>query len=80
MYRRRDTEGKLTRLSRIMSGGADDGRLPTLPVADAPTWFALLSGLPLPEGSVGYALDPRDLGPHAERLSAGDLIAELQSA
>ena len=80
MYRRRDTEGKLTRLSRIMSGGADDGRLPTLPAADAPTWFALLTGLPLPEGSVGYALDPRDLGSHAERVSAGDLIAELQSA
>ena len=32
MYRRRDTEGRLTRLSRIMSGGAEDGRLPTLPM------------------------------------------------
>jgi hypothetical protein len=77
-YRRRDTEGKLMRLSRIMSGGADDGRVTSVPIADAPTWFALLRGMALPRGSVGYALDRRDLGQGVEVLSAGDLIAELE--
>jgi hypothetical protein len=78
MYRRRDTENKVTRLSRIMSGGADDGRLPGLPPADAPTWFALVSGLPMPKGSVGYALDPRELGANAEVMTVGDLLGELE--
>lgn len=76
-YRRRDTEGKLTRLARIMSGGTDDGRVPAIPPADAPTWFALVSGMPLPRGSIGYALDRRDLGQGVEVLSTGDLIADL---
>jgi hypothetical protein len=76
-YRRRDNESKVTRLARLMSGGADDGRVTTVPAADAPTWFALVSGMPLPKGSVGYALDARELSAGIERLSAGDLIAEL---
>lgn len=76
-FRRRDTEGKLTRLARIMAGGGDDGRLEAIPVADAPTWFALVTGVPLPRGSIGYALDARDLGSDVEVQSAGDLIAEL---
>lgn len=78
LYRRRDHETRMTRLARLVSGGSDDGRLPGLPPADAPTWFALLAGLPLPEGSVGYALDPRELSHHVELLSPGDLVAELQ--
>lgn len=80
MYRRRDTEGKMARLARLVSGGSDDGRLPGLPLADAPTWFALLTGLPLPKGSVGYALDPRELDHHVQVVSPGDLVAELQFA
>ena len=78
VYRRRDQESKVVRLGRMMSGAADDGRVPELPVTDAPTWFALLSGLPLPRGSVGYALDIRGLPAEGvERQAAGDLIAEL---
>jgi hypothetical protein len=78
VYRRRDNESKVARLGRMMSGAADDGRVPAIPVADAPTWFALLSGLPLPRGSVGYALDIRGLpADDIERQAAGDLIAEL---
>src|SRR5690606_31548804 len=61
VYRRRDSETKVARLSRLMSGAADDGRTAAMPVADAPTWFALMAGMPLPEGSVGFALDARDL-------------------
>lgn len=78
LYRRRDNETKVARLSRIMSGSADDGRVNAIPAADAPTWFALMSGLPLPRGSVGYALDVRGLPASGiEHLAAGDLIAEL---
>jgi hypothetical protein len=77
MYRRRDNESKVARLSRVMSGAADDGRVTALPAADAPTWFALVTGLPLPKGSIGYALDARGMGPDITQLSAGDLIAEL---
>jgi hypothetical protein len=77
MYRRRDNESKVTRLSRLMSGSQDDGRPPSVPTADAPTWFALTTAMPLPKGSVGYALDARGLGPNVEQLSAADLIAEL---
>ena len=46
-------------------------------MADAPTWFALVTGMPLPRGSIGYALDGRHLGADVSRLSAADLIAEL---
>ena len=77
MYRRRDNESKVTRLSRLMSGSQDDGRAPAVPTADAPTWFALVSAMPLPKGSVGYALDARGLGTDVEQLTAADLIAEL---
>ncbi len=78
VYRRRDNESKVARLGRMMSGAADDGRVAELPMADAPTWFALMSGLPLPRGSVGYALDIRGLPADGiERQAAGDLIAEL---
>jgi len=77
VYRRPDNESKVARLGRMMSGAADDGRVTEVPKADAPTWFALLSGLPLPKGSVGYALDERGLPADADRVSAGDLVAEL---
>jgi hypothetical protein len=77
MYRRRDNESKVSRLSRLMSGAADDGRIATLPAADAPTWFALVTGMPLPKGSQGYALDARAIGGEVTQLSAGELIAEL---
>lgn len=76
-YRRRDNENKVTRLARLLSGTADDGRVAALPVADAPTWFALVTGVPLPRGSVGYALDGRHLGHEILRLAAADLVAEL---
>jgi hypothetical protein len=79
-YRRRDTEGKLTRLARIMSGGGDDGRVAALPIADAPTWFALVTGIPLPRGSLGYALDAREVAGDVELLAASDLVAELERA
>jgi hypothetical protein len=77
MYRRRDNESKVTRLSRVISGSQDDGRLGALSVADAPTWFALVSAMPLPKASVGYALDARGIGADVELLTATDLIAEL---
>ncbi|NVB84490.1 MAG: hypothetical protein HOV81_39310 [Kofleriaceae bacterium] len=78
IYRHRDNENKLVRLGRLMSGGADDGRLATIPPADAPTWFALLRGMPLPRGSAGYALDVRGLPSSGVDLrAAGDLVAML---
>jgi hypothetical protein len=77
MYRRRDNESKVTRLSRLMSGSQDDGRAAAIPPADAPTWFALVSAMPLPKGSVGYALDARGLGRELEQLTAAELVAEL---
>jgi hypothetical protein len=77
-YRRRDNETKTARLGRLMSGAADDGRITTLPASDAPMWFALISGVPLPRGSVGFVHDPRGLHPEGiERLSATDLVGEL---
>jgi hypothetical protein len=61
-----------------MSGAADDGRVATLPASDAPMWFALLAGMPLPRGSVGFVLDPRGLPAEGiERLAASDLVGEL---
>jgi hypothetical protein len=77
VYKRRDNEAKPVRLGRLMSGAADDGRIASIPVADAPTWFALMTGLALPKGSQGYALDARGLAPGTQLLAAGDLVAEL---
>jgi hypothetical protein len=77
MYRRRDNESRVGRLGRLLSGAADDGKLPTIPTVDAPTWFALVTGIGLPAGSIGYALDPGGLSPDVVRLAAGDLLAEL---
>jgi len=77
MYRRRDAESKVARLGRLLSGTGDDGRLHTLPPVEAPTWFALVNGVPLSPGSVGYALDARGLAPECERVTANDLIREL---
>lgn len=76
-YRRRDNESKVARLGRIMSGAADDGRVTAIPSADAPTWFALMTGMPLPRASSGYALDGRGLAQGTERVSARALVAEL---
>lgn len=76
-YRRRDTESKVMRLARLMSGTNDDGKLAAIPVADAPTWFGLVTAMRMPRGSVGYALDPQGLGSEVTVLAAGDLIAEL---
>ncbi len=76
-YRRRDNESKTTRLSRLLSSTADDGKLSAIPSAEAPTWFALVSGIPMPKGSVGYALDSRGLASDVELVNAGDLVAEL---
>lgn len=77
-YRRRDNESKTARLGRIMSGAADDGRLAAIPPANAPTWFALMSGIPMPKGSAGYVLDDRGLPLDGiDRLTAADLVAEL---
>lgn len=75
-YRRRDAEGTVARLTRLLSGTNDDGNSATIPVADAPTWFALVTGnLALPKGSAGYMLDARTST--VSQRSAGDLIAEL---
>ena len=61
-----------------MSGAADDGRVPGLPASDAPMWFALMSAMPLPRGSVGFVLDARGMPAEGvERQGAHDLIAEL---
>jgi hypothetical protein len=77
-YKHRDSETKLVRLGRLMSGGADDGRLAAIPAADAPTWFALMTGMPLPKGSSGYALDARGLPTDGIDLrAAGDLVSML---
>ena len=80
-YRRRDKEQALARLARLHAGGDPDGTVEELPPANAPTWFALLrDDLELPAGSAGYVLDRRAAsdGPDGiERLSAGDLLAEL---
>lgn len=76
-YRRRDTETKYARLGRLMSGAAEDGRVGAIPSADAPTWFALMSAMPLPKGSHGYALDARGATLGTELVSAGDLVSEL---
>ncbi len=77
LYKHRDAENKLVRLSRLMSGAADDGRVAAIPVADAPTWFALVRGMPLPRGSSGYALDIRGLPSEVDLRAAGDLVAML---
>jgi hypothetical protein len=77
VYKRRDNESKVARLGRMMSGAADDGHLATIPTTDAPTWFALVSALPLPRGSQGYALDARGAPPGTELVAAGDLVLEL---
>jgi hypothetical protein len=80
-YRRRDKEQALARLARLHAGDDPDGTVEELPPANAPTWFALLrDDLELPAGSAGYVLDRRAAtdGPDGiERLSAGDLLAEL---
>ena len=77
-YRRRDHEPVGARLARLISGGNDEGKLATIPVSDAPTWFALVTGdLALPAGSTGYMLDGRASSPNITRLTAGDLVAEL---
>lgn len=77
VYRRRDSESKVARLGRMMSGASDDGRVSAIPAADAPTWFALMTGMPLPRGSVGYALDVRGFSEGIHRQAAGELITEL---
>jgi hypothetical protein len=77
IYKRRDNESKPARLGRLMSGAADDGRIAAIPATDAPTWFALVSGLPLPKGSQGYALDASGITVGIELLAAGDLVADL---
>ena len=81
-YRRRDREPAVIRLSRLLSGGNEEGKLTAIPVADAPTWFALMSigDLALPADSVGYVLDGTSLTPGIRRLAAGDLIAELSKS
>jgi hypothetical protein len=76
-YRRRDNESSALRLSRLLSASSDDGKVPSIPVAQAPTWFALVRGMPMPKGSAGYVLDRNALGSDVEILNAGDLLAEL---
>jgi hypothetical protein len=80
-YRRRDREQALARLARLHAGDDADGSLEELPPANAPTWFALLrDDLELPAGSSGFVLDRRAASERPdgiERLSAGDLLAEL---
>jgi hypothetical protein len=78
IYRRRDREAPRARLDRLLAGTADSFRLAAVPVADAPTWFALVTGdVALPAGSAGFTLDGRPPA-GVTPLSARDLIAELQ--
>ncbi|CAN5919018.1 hypothetical protein BH11MYX3_BH11MYX3_28140 [soil metagenome] len=80
-YRRRDGESTTTRLARLSTEGGDDGKLAAIPLAEAPTWFAVLrDDLVIPKGSAGYALDRRSL--HTDGVSylaAGDLVSELSA-
>ncbi len=78
-YRRRDNEPAVLRLARLLSGGNDEGKVTAIPVADAPTWFALMSigDLALPSNSAGYVLDGRNLAPNITRYAAADLVAAL---
>jgi hypothetical protein len=80
MYRRRDNESKVARLARVMSGASDDGHVDALPAANAPMWFALVSPIELPNGSVGYVHDPRGMSPDVTRMSATELVNELRPA
>ena len=77
-YRRRDGETTVARLARLLGDVDHDGTLTTIPPANAPTWFALLTDtLALPGGSEGYVLDARRTGPGVTRLAAADLVAQL---
>ena len=77
-YRRRDGETTVGRLARLLADLDDDGKLTTIPLANAPTWFALLDDtLTIPAGSEGYILDARKTAPSVTRLAAADLVAQL---
>jgi hypothetical protein len=78
VYRRRDRESSVERLNRLLSGSDDDGKGAGLPSTEAPTWFAVITAMALPRGSVGYALDSRGLPDDGiERVGAADLVAKL---
>ncbi|MDB4963061.1 MAG: hypothetical protein JWP01_3060 [Myxococcales bacterium] len=76
-YRRREGETTVARLGRLHGATDNEGTLPAIPPANAPTWFALLDDtLALPTGSEGYFLDART-ATGVTRLAASDLVAQL---
>ncbi len=76
--RRRDHETSMERLARIHGAPDQDSQLGRIPLADAPTFVALLTDdLVLPKHSAGYILDARGSLVGMTRLTAADLIAEL---
>ncbi len=80
IYRRRDRESPRARLDRLLAGTADSYRLAQVPTADAPTWFALVTGdVALPAGSAGFTLDGRPPS-GATPVTISELIAELEIA
>jgi hypothetical protein len=78
-YRRRDGEPPLVRLQRLLAAGDDDGQLSAVPVANAPTWVAVLrDDFAIPMGTAGYVVDSRSHDA-IERMTAAELVADLAS-
>jgi hypothetical protein len=77
-YRRRDGESPTGRLARLLAGD-HDGAVAAIPMANAPTWVALLrDDLAIPAGSAGFILDARRTGAETlARAPAAELVAEL---
>lgn len=77
LYRRRDGESIVARLGRLYTS-EHDGVYAAIPSVQAPTWFAVeRDDLAIPQGSAGFILDARKVGPAFTRVDAADLVAEL---
>jgi hypothetical protein len=77
MYRRRDSERPLVRLSRLLSGTADSFRVGAIAKSDAPTFVALVTGdVAIPAGSSGFVLEGPASG-ELQRLTAAELVSAL---
>jgi len=73
-YRRRDGETGAQRFARLASPEAADARIVAVPIADAPTWYALVhDDVALPAGSAGFIVE-RD-----GSAMILELIAELRA-
>ncbi|MGE0547807.1 MAG: RING finger family 4 domain-containing protein [Kofleriaceae bacterium] len=77
-YRTRDRESSHARHARLWSGGEHDGKLLNIPVAAAPTWFALASyDLALAPGSEGITIDAKPVSDRVTILAPGELLGTL---